>query len=145
MKDHDHNELWDENDATWLLLGKAAPKQASRGFVDDVVRAVRLLPEADSVWSRMLKFSRWSLAAACVFLAVTMYIDPIKNGSATVDHESSTDAGVPIRVSNKVPEFANNDAHWKQIEDVAQAELLAAAADHLEEFSDEDLITMIGF
>jgi len=145
MKDHNHNEHWDENDATWLLLGKAAPKQASRGFADDVVRAVRLLPEADSVWPRILKFSRWSLAAACLVLAVTMFIDPIKNGSAIVDHGLPTDAEVPIRVSNKVPEIANNDAQWKQIEDVAQAELLAAAADHLEEFSDEDLITMIGF
>lgn len=145
MKDHNHNEHWDENDATWLLLGKAAPKQASRRFADDVVRAVRLLPEADSVWPRILKFSGWSLAATCVVLAVSLFIDPIKNSPTIVDRGSLTHAGVPIRVSNKVPEIGNNDAQWKQIEDVAQAELLAAAADHLEEFSDEDLVTMIGF
>jgi hypothetical protein len=145
MKPNNNNEHWDENDATWRLLEKAAPKQASGRFADDVVRAVRLLSEADSVWPRILKFSRWSLVAACVVLAASIFIDPIKNDSKVVDQVPPTEMGTPVRLSNKVNEIADNDAQWDQIEDVAQAELLVAAADHLDEFSDQDLITMIGF
>ena len=45
----------------------------------------------------------------------------------------------------KAPSVADHEAQWEKIEDVAQAELLAAAAEHLDDFSDQDLITMIGF
>jgi hypothetical protein len=127
MNEDNHNEHWDESDATWRLLEKAAPKQASARFADDVVRAVRLLPEAEPVWPRILKFSRWSLVAACVILVVSIFSDPVEN------------------VPSKGPSVADSEAQWEQIEDVAQAELLAAAAEHLDEFSDQDLITMIGF
>ncbi len=127
MNENKHNEEWREGDETWQLLGKAAPKQASARFADDAVRAVRLLPEADPVWPRILKFSRWSLVAACVVLAVSIFTDPVENDPA------------------KAPSVTDNEAQWQQIEDVAQAELLAAAAEHLDEFSDQDLVTMIGF
>jgi hypothetical protein len=43
------------------------------------------------------------------------------------------------------PKDTDDQAEWARIEDVAQAELLAAAADHLEEFSDRDLVTIMGF
>ncbi len=127
MNDSKHNDEWSEGDETWQLLGKAVPKQASGRFADDVVRAVRLLPEADPVWPRILKFSRWSLVAACVVLAVSIFMDPLETG--------------PV----KAPFVADHEAQWEKIEDVAQAELLAAAAEHLDEFSDQDLVTMIGF
>ncbi|MES2981439.1 MAG: hypothetical protein V4727_03915 [Verrucomicrobiota bacterium] len=127
MNENKHNDVWREGDETWQLLGKAAPKQASPRFADNVVRAVRLLPEADPVWPRILKFSRWSLAAACVVLMVSIFIDPVETNPT------------------KPPSVADNEAQWEQIEDVAQAELLAAAAEHLDEFSDHDLVTMMGF
>ncbi len=127
MNESKHNDEWREGDETWQLLGKAAPKQASGRFADDVVRAVRLLPEADPVWPRILKFSRWTLVAACVVLAASIFIDPLETG--------------PV----KAPTVADKEAQWEQIEHVAQAELLAAAAEHLDEFSDQDLVTMIGF
>jgi hypothetical protein len=127
MNEDNHNEEWSEDDKTWQLLGKSAPKQASGRFADDVVRAVRLLPEADPVWPRILKFSRWSLVAACVILVVSIFSDPVVNDPA------------------KAPNVVDNEAQWEQIEVVAQAELLTAAADHLDDFSDQDLITMIGF
>jgi hypothetical protein len=141
MNDHKHNEEWREGDETWQLLGKAAPKQASARFADDVVRAVRLLPEKEPVWPRILKFSRWSLVAACVVLAVSIFTDPVKNNPSQANAPTVTDK--PIRVSGVVS--LNSEAQWQQIEDVAQAELLAAAAEHLDDFSDQDLVTMIGF
>ena len=77
MNESKHNDEWSEGDETWQLLGKAVPKQASGRFADDVLRAVRLLPEADPVWPRILKFSRWSLVAACVILVVSIFSDPV--------------------------------------------------------------------
>ena len=127
MNESKHNDEWSEGDETWQLLGKAVPKQASGRFADDVLRAVRLLPEADPVWPRILKFSRWSLVAACVIVVVSIFSDPVEIG--------------PV----KAPSVADHEAQWEKIEDVAQAELLAAAAEHLDDFSDQDLITMIGF
>jgi hypothetical protein len=126
MNEDNHNNEWSEDDETWQLLGKAAPKQVSARFADDVVRAVRLLPEADPVWPRILKFSRWALVAACVVLTASIFIDPV-----------ITDPNIdPI---------ADNKTQWERIENVAQAELLAAAVEHMDDFSDQDLITMIGF
>ena len=127
MSEDKHSEEWSESDKTWQLLGKAAPKQASARFADDVVRAVRLLPEADPFWPRIFRFSRWSLVAACVILAVSIFMDPADSDS------------------KKAPVAVDDEAQWEQIEVVAQAELLAAAAEHLDEFSDQDLVTMIGF
>jgi hypothetical protein len=127
MNEDNHNKEWCESDKTWQLLGKAAPKQASARFADDVVRAVRLLPEADPIWPLILKFSRWSLVAACVVLAASIFIDPVKTSP------------------NKGSVVEDNKTQWEQIENAAQAELLAAAVEHMDEFSDQDLITMIGF
>lgn len=127
MSENKPNNEWNESDVTWRLLGKAAPKRASARFADDVVRAVRLLPEADPIWPRILKFSRWSLVAACVVLAASIFIDPLKTSP------------------NQGPVVEDHKTRWEQIENAAQAELLAAAVEHMDEFSDQDLITMIGF
>jgi hypothetical protein len=127
MSENKPNNEWNESDVTWRLLGKAAPKLASARFADDVVRAVRLLPEADPIWPRILKFSRWSLVAACVVLAASIFIDPLKTSP------------------NQGPVVEDHKTRWEQIENAAQAELLAAAVEHMDEFSDQDLITMIGF
>jgi hypothetical protein len=141
MKEHSHKEEWREGDETWQLLGKSVPKRASARFADDVVRAVRLLPEADPVWPRILKFSRWAVVAACVVFTASILIDPLEKDSSPATGQ--TDQPKPSEVSAVAT--ANNEVVWQQIEDVAHAELLAAAADHLEEFSDRDLVTMMGF
>jgi negative regulator of sigma E activity len=127
MNEDNQNKEWSQDDKTWQLLGKAAPKQPSARFADDLVRVVRLLPEADPIWPRILKFSRWSLVAACVVLAASIFIDPVKTNP------------------NKGPVVEDHKTQWEQIENAAQAELLAAAVEHMDEFSDQDLITMIGF
>lgn len=127
MKPNKENESWNEEDAVWRLLEKAEPKQASGRFADDVLRKVRLLPDADPVWPRILNFSPWLAAAACVLLVTSIFMNSLNNQ--------------PI----EAPTVVDRDAQWEQIEDVAEAELLAAAAEHLDEFSDQDLVTMVGF
>jgi Ni,Fe-hydrogenase III component G len=62
-----------------------------------------------------------------VVLAASIFIDPVKTSP------------------NKGSVVEDNKTQWEQIENAAQAELLAAAVEHMDEFSDQDLITMIGF
>lgn len=136
MNENKHNDEWREGDETWQLLGKAAPKQASARFADDVVRAVRLLPEVDPFWPRILKFSTWSVATACVLLTASIFLDGPKE-------QNLVQQGPQEIVRNH--SVVTVDAKWQQIEDVAEAELLVAAADHLDRFSDQELISMVGF
>ena len=144
MNSENHNNNWDENDATWQLLGKAVPKEASPRFTDDVMRAVRLLPEAEPVWPRILKFSRWTLAAACVVLVVSIFMDPADKSQNFATNPPAVQQN-SVGMTDPVANDAEQQAEWARIQDVAQAELLATAAEHLDKFSDQDLITMIGF
>lgn len=126
MKDRDD---WKKGDATWELLGKAAPKEAGSRFADDTLRAVKLLPEADPWWPKALSFSPWAAVAACGALAAFIFLNP--------------------PAEPKIVETPRPDVHieeqWVAIEAVADAEMLAAAADHLDRFSDQELVTLIGF
>jgi hypothetical protein len=120
---------WKEGDATWELLGKAAPKEAGSRFADDTLRAVKLLPEADPWWSRILSSSPWVAVAACAGLAAFIFLKPPVE--PTIVHKPRTDVQA--------------EKQWVEIEEVADEELLAAAADHLDRFSDQELVTLIGF
>lgn len=121
------DEDWQEDDATWELLGRAAPLKAGDRFADDVVRAVRTMPEKDSVWSGFLGFAPWVGAAACAVFASWFFFNQ------PGDSESKTRVTV-----------SNIEEQWGEIEDVAEVEMLSAAAEHLDQFSDQELITMIG-
>ena len=123
-------EDWDDKDATWELLGKAASRKAGGRFADDTLRTVKLLPEADPWWPKSLSFSPWIALAACAALAAFLFLNPSDNGIN----------GYPPIVN--VTDEADK---WVEIEAVAEEEMLAAAADHLERFSDQELVTLIGF
>lgn len=124
----DKNE-WCEGDETWDLLGKSAPKRASDKFLDDTVRAAKLLPEADAWWPRVLRFSPLAAIAACAMLAAVYFMQGAGDGEIKPT----------VTVSRETEE------QWVQIEEVAEAEMLVAAADHLESFSDQELVSLIGF
>jgi len=119
---------WHEDEATWKLLGKAAPKKAGHKFSDDTLRAVKLLPEADPWWPKVLTLSPWAAAVACAILVSWTFLNQH-------DEDHGSEAKVTV---------TNADEKWGEIEDVAEVEMLSAAAEHLDEFSDQELITMIG-
>ena len=123
-------EDWDDKDATWELLGKAAPKKAGGRFADDTMRTVKLLPEADPWWPRSLSFSPWFALAACAAVAVFLFLNVIESGG------DGSPPGANAR---------DEAEQWLEIEAVAEEEMLAAAADHLDRFSDQELVTLIGF
>lgn len=129
-------EDWNEKDATWELLGKAAPRKAGGRFADDTLRAVKLLPEADPWWPKILGFSPWVAVAACAALAAFLFLKPADVGSSA--------APSVVNVSDKADQWVDAD-QWVEIEAVAKEEMLAAAADHLDRFSDQELVTLIGF
>jgi hypothetical protein len=117
-------------DATWELLGKAAPKKASGRFADDTLRAVKLLPEADPWWPKQLGFSPWVALAASGALALFLFMNPPEDAKTGVS---------PVTVAS------DESDQWVEIEAAAGEEMLAAAADHLDRFSDQELVTLIGF
>ena len=124
------DEDWAEDDATWKLLGEAAPKKASGRFADDTLRAARLLPEGDSWWPKILRPAPW-LTAAMAAVALMIFLN-------------NPDTGEKNEVAD-VPEEVAPAEEWVAIEEAAKVELLAAAADYPDDFSDQELVALIGF
>jgi len=122
-------EEWGADDATWKLLGEAGPTRASGRFADDTVRAVKLLPEAGSWWPKIVSFSPWAGVAAYGVLVAFLLL----NGA---DEGTGEDSPVVI---------VSAEEKWVAIAEVAEVEMLAAAADDLDSFSDQELVSLIGF
>ncbi len=120
------DQEWKEDDATWKLLGEAAPKRARASFADDTVRLAKLLPEADPWWPKVLM--RWSPLAACGALAALL----VFSGSGKSDSGSQARA-------------VKAEETWGEVQAAAEDEMLWAAVDHLDEFSDQELASLIGF
>jgi len=132
MKTVKDKEDWKEGDDLWDLLGKSPEVKGSDRFVDDAVRAVKLLPEADAWWPRVLRFSPIIAVAACLMLGLMFLMNGIV--------DKPTD---PVVVGGD--EVQEVEESWVEIEEAADAEMLAAAADHLDQFSDQELASLIGF
>jgi hypothetical protein len=121
------DDSW-ESDAVWKLLDQAAPPTASARFADDVVRAARLSDDRKPWWSRLLSPAPLAgLAAATAALAF-----------ATISlFGPSAGPAVPTTAVNS-PQAAN-------IQEIAETETLIAAVDHLDDYSDTELVSLIGF
>ena len=121
------DDSW-ESDAVWKLLDQAPPKTAGARFADDTVRAVRLAVEIKPWWSRM--FSPAPLAglaaatAALTFAVISLVGTTSPSGFQTV---------------------ALNSPQAVAIQDIAETETLIAAVDQLDDFSDNELVSLIGF
>lgn len=121
------DESW-ENDAVWKLLDQAPPAAAGPRFVDDTVRAARLLGQARPWWRNL--FSPLPLAGLAGATAALVF----------TTHSLFSPAAAPTG------SFASTDSvQAAHIQEVAEAETLIAAADHLDDFSDTELVTLIGF
>ena len=122
-----NDESW-ENDPVWKLLDQSPPATAGPRFVDDTVRAARLAGQAAPWWKRV--FAPAPLAglaaatAACVIAVVSL-----RDGS-------------PDATSQKA--LADSSA-FAEIQEIAETEILLSAAEDLDEFSDTELVSLIGF
>ncbi len=117
-----------ENDAVWKLLDAAAPITAGPRFVDDTLRAMRLAADEKPWWQRLLSPAPLAgLAAATAALAFA--IVPLTRLA-------------PVTV---VPVATQESSQAVAIQEIAETETLIAAVDHLDDFSDTELATLIGF
>ncbi len=117
------DDSW-ESDAVWKLLDQAPPKSAGPRFVDETVRAARLDVEIKPWWSRLFApVPLAGLAAATAALAFSVV--------SLVGPESA-----PVVLDSP---------HAVAIQDIAETETLLAAVDQLEDFSDTELVSLIGF
>lgn len=99
---------------------------ANTRFVDEAVRSARLAPQAETWWARWLgpaPLTGWATAAALTFAVVCWF------GSS------------PVPISRAV---ILNSPQAVVIQDIAETETLLAAVDHLDNFSDNDLVGLIG-
>ena len=117
-----------ESDAVWKLLDQAPPKTAGVRFADDTVRAARLALETKPWWSRLFApapLVGFAAATAALTFAVISLVGPtLPSGSQTTGLNS------PQAVA---------------IQDIAETETLIAAVDQLDDFSDNELVSLIGF
>lgn len=121
------DESW-EQDAVWKLIDQAPPASAGPRFVDDTVRAARLAGQPEAWWKRL--FAPAPLAglagatAALVFAVVSLTNPSPETASQTAAYDSEQAA---------------------EIQEIAETETLIAAVDHLDDFSDNELVSLIGF
>ncbi len=121
------DESW-EQDAVWKLLDQAPPANAGPRFVDDTVRAARLMAQPESWWKRLLTPAPLAglagATAALVFAVVSLTGPSPEAVSQTAAFDSEQAAA---------------------IQEIAEAETLIAAADQFDDFSDNELLSLIGF
>ena len=124
-----------EDDPVWSLLARSPSRSAGPRFVDDVVRRARLDGDGPLPW-----WSRWQspvpawaaagIAAALVagFFALRPPVDapPVINQAALIEE-------------------AAEEERLAHLQEVLETEMLFAAVEHLDEFSDTELISLIGF
>ena len=116
-----------ESDAVWKLLDQSPPVTASGRFTGDVVRAACLSVKDDFWWQKLLSPTRLAglVAATGLTCAVIFLVD-----SWEKDHSPTT----PL-----------DPAYLEEIQEVVETETLIAAVDHLDDFSDMELASLIGF
>jgi hypothetical protein len=113
-----------ETDPVWRLLDHSAPAGARGRFADDTVRAARLSGQPHHGWLAVLRplpLSALAGAAAALVFALLM---------------PQGDRGVSAPIA---------DLHADEIDEIANTEMLIAAADHPEQFSDAEILMLCGF
>ncbi len=121
------DDSW-ESDAVWKLLEQSPSKTAGARFADDTVRAARLTAEIKPWWSRLFApapLAGLAAATAAIAIAVVSLVGPSQP---------------PITQA-----VVLDSPQAVAIQDIAETETLIAAVDHLEDFSDHELISLIGF
>ena len=130
------DDSW-ESDAVWKLLDEAAPMTPRPSFADDVVRMAKLEPVPQPWWKQLLTpapIATLAAVAAAMALGFAFLTSPGSGPVPSLD-------GPPLA---KIDTPAQEDP-FAELQDFAETETLLAAADHLEDFSDQELAGLIGF
>jgi len=124
-----HDREW-ENDAVWNLLRTGPAIHASAGFVDRVIAGIQQ-PEMESptFWTQCRRYILPACAAAACAIAAIISSVPQQQGQPTV--------------VDSPPEIPMTES-FAVLQEAANREVLLAAADHLNDFSDTELVSLIG-
>ncbi|QJE94869.1 hypothetical protein [Luteolibacter luteus] len=119
-----------ERDPVWELLRESAAQRPGPNFASNVVRAARLETQAKPWWSRFLIPASLGgvLAGATALVMVTLALKTNPGGTAT-----------------PIPGQPAVDSSLADLQDDYETEVFLAAAEHLGDYSDEELVSMIGF
>ena len=127
MKPNSHDtEEHSEKDDVWKLLDQAPPAQPTAHFSADTVRLARLTGQPEPWWKRFISpmpIASFAAATAAVTLAFTYFVGPDDSTSPSVSYSSP---------------------QAETIQEIVETEILIAASDNLHEYSDEELICLIG-
>jgi hypothetical protein len=121
------DESW-ESDAVWQLLDQAPAPQAGPRFVDDTLRLAKLAGEEKPWWSWLLSpapLAGVAAATAAVAFSLVSLLGP--------------------STGNRTQTAAVDLSQAATIQEIAETETLIAAVDHLDDFSDTELVSLIGF
>ena len=125
---HQSDPSW-ENDAVWKLLDQAPRATPGPRFVDDTVRAARLADPVNPWWKRLFSpIPLTALAGATAALAFSLL-----------------PASGPTESQGTTAVATLDTPHAAEIQEIAYTETLSAAVDHMDSFSDTELVTLIGF
>lgn len=120
-----------ENDLLWQLLGNASSRPANPRFLDDTVRAARLLAAPAPWWKCLVAPLPLTACAAATALAICGFLAFFPSS--------------PFHPAT--PSLTTQNPETEEIADLAEladSETLVAAVDYLDSFSDTELITLIG-
>lgn len=119
-----------EKDPVWELLRESAAQRPGPNFASNVVRAARLETQAKPWWSRLLIPASLGgvLAGAAAIVVVTLTLQTNPGGS-----------------TSPTPYQPIADSSLADLQDDYETEVFLAAAEHLGDYSDEELVSMIGF
>ena len=123
-----HTDTSWESDAVWKLLDQAPPAAAGQRFVADTLRAARLTPQSRPWWQRLMApapLAGLAVATAALVISAVSLLTPAPHPATRTVQVDAKQAAA--------------------IQDIAETETLIAAADHLDDFSDTELINLIGF
>lgn len=115
-----------ESDPVWDLVDKAPTQPASSHFARSTVQLIRNQQERQAWWKNLfapMPIAGLAAAAAAITLMVSI--------SFTKDQPSSV--------------ASYNSEEAVAIQEIVEAEMLIVAADNPAEFSDQELVALIGF
>jgi hypothetical protein len=120
-----------EKDPVWELLRESAAHRPGPNFAANVVRAARLEGQAKPWWSKILIPASigGALAGAAAMVAVVM----------------SLQTGTPESGSPKLVHTVGTDSSFADLQENLETEVFLAASEQLGDYSDEELVSMIGF
>ncbi|WP_367874336.1 hypothetical protein [Luteolibacter sp. Populi] len=120
-----------EKDPVWELLRESSAQRPSPSFAANVVRAARLEGQAKPWWKTWLipATAGATLAGAAALVAVVI----------------SFQAGSPTGSNRPVANREAPSASLADLQDTVETEVFLAASDHLGDYTDDELVSMIGF